>query len=104
MHMRNRIPALAALTLLLASPAQALAESEPAAETPSAHAAAACGAFTTTNPAGQPVRPRRIRTKATGCAQARRVIRDFYSQLLGSSGATIALGFQCGYYAYGERV
>ena len=44
-----------------------------------------------------------MRVNRTSCPRARRVVRNFYSQTIGSSGATIALNYGCRYWP-DERV
>ena len=45
-----------------------------------------------------------IRVSRTSCSKARRVVRNFYSQTIGSSGATVALNYGCHYGRVGHRV
>lgn len=57
-----------------------------------------CRTFATTNYSGARVVAASIRVRRTTCAQARRVVRGFYNQVIGSSGAGYAAGYGCAYY------
>jgi hypothetical protein len=57
-----------------------------------------CGSLTAVHHgSGTDYRVRGLATRATACRTARSVVWDFYAQVLGSSGATVAGGFGCAY-------
>ena len=60
-----------------------------------------CDPFTLTDLNGDAVRISDLRVVQTSCAAAGRVARSFHSQTIGSSGATLAVGFGCAYGARG---
>ena len=62
-----------------------------------AAAASGCGSTIVRTYSGENVRASAIVTRAVGCSRARSVIRAFYAQPIGSSGATEARGFGCSY-------
>lgn len=55
-----------------------------------------CGATTFMHASG-PVRVTQLKTSGVSCRHARSVLRNFYSQTIGSSGATYALDYGCNY-------
>jgi len=63
----------------------------------------ACSSLTVTGYSGARYRISAVRVRSVACRRARSVIHDFYSQVIGSSGATVALGFGC-VYRIGSRV
>lgn len=71
---------------------------------PATSVAATCGSFSTRHVGGNVVRASEIRTTGgPSCAGARQVIQAFYGQVIGSSGATVARGYDC-YYAGGGHL
>jgi hypothetical protein len=61
-----------------------------------------CANFTVTGYAGAHFRISSIKVTRTTCATARRVVRGFYGQVIGSSGAAYAAGYGCAYYGAGS--
>ena len=60
----------------------------------------ACGSLRVTHkPSGLRFRIGSLTSLHASCTTARRVVRNFYTQLIGSSGATLALGYGCAYHA-----
>lgn len=58
----------------------------------------ACGALDLTTAAGHSrVVARKVRTRVASCRAARSIIRGFYRQEIGSSGATLVRGYGCAY-------
>lgn len=63
-----------------------------------------CGSPTVTSAAGAKYRIAPLEATGTDCAEAEAVVRGFYSQTIGSSGATVAEGLGCAYESDGASV
>lgn len=64
----------------------------------------ACGSRTVASAAGTEYRIAPLEATGTDCAAAEAVARSFYSQTIGSSGATVAGGLGCAYESGGASV
>lgn len=67
-----------------------------------ARAASTCKALTIDDPAGVQLRISNLRVSGVSCQRARKVIRSFHSQTIGSSGGTYAAGYGCAYVGRGS--
>ena len=56
-----------------------------------------CAAWTLTRSSGADVRVTQLHARGVSCRRTRSVLRNFYSQPIGSSGGTYALGYACNY-------
>lgn len=86
-----------AALLLLSSPAAgAEGQVEPAWQS--------CSSFTVVSYSGDRYDILDLEEREASCSQAGAVVRSFHSQVIGSSGATVAEGFGCAYEGNGDRV